>query len=482
MAKQSTQTIKRYLASHRQRVAPAERDEIFGLDPTLDVIDGVIERLIGGVGLADRGLIFSGPPGTGKTLSARYLATRLGHLTAREIPFYVLPLDGLTPELVRAVFAYLDAQPGPSIVYLDEIDGFARKIESSNAHAEQPADRALRLAFLSALDGTLDGQHRALLIASTNLSQSEIHPALLRSGRLGRFISYQCPDRAAITKLLSHHLDGKSDLSATEIELIAGSISNRFSGADIRSICEDAVARASLHKRRVVFDDIRVVLWSRSYRSAHLSPEKEFAATHETIVHELGHAVAISITSGPETMEVISFLSAESAKTIGPNPTTEEQMLHTAIWFRAGRIAEELILGSNSLGSVPDFANYHRAFYRLIENGRWPYLAAIFDFGMAKIHPRGAVAVADGLNGPFVEEVAELWRDFDRWVDQAARAIIIPHRGLIEAISAELGGKLGIATEEWLSLLAKHGPLQSVELPPLPASLAIGAPGAVPLG
>ena len=59
--------------------------------------------------------------------------------------------------------------------------------------------------------------------------------------------------------------------------------------------------------------------------------------------------------------------------------------------------------------------------------------------------------------------------------DQAARAIIIPHRGLIEAISAELGGKLGIATEEWLALLAKHGPLQSVELPPPPASLAIGA-------
>ncbi|MFZ9754282.1 MAG: hypothetical protein ACO3B3_12115 [Cyanobium sp.] len=78
MAKQSTQTIKRYLERHRQHVAPVERDEIFGLDPALDVIDGVVERLIGGVGLADRGLLFSGLPGTGKTLSARYLATRRG--------------------------------------------------------------------------------------------------------------------------------------------------------------------------------------------------------------------------------------------------------------------------------------------------------------------------------------------------------------------------------------------------------------------
>jgi cell division protease FtsH len=454
-----------WLERHRHPIAPAERAEIFGLEEVLDVVDGVVDRLASGSLGGDRGLLLSGPPGTGKTLTARYLATRLAAATGREVPFYVLPLDELTPARVRAAFALLDARPEPSILYLDEVDGFARR---PFGNPEHPDDRALRLAFLSAMDGTSAAPRRALLVAATNLGHDEVYPSLLRAGRIGRTMVYQLPGEEAATAILTALLAPHTDLDPGQIGLFARVGRNTLSGADYRFVAEDAVARAAARGRRVEAEDVAVALRARGQNVAGRDEKTPPQLREVVLVHETGHAIAISAISGPEAVRSIALFAQMEAKVSLNPPSSEAELLRHAVFARAGRMAEEMVRGTASLGAHADMAAYERSWGRLIINGRWPELSMLFEEQDTDARIRWHI---EAVSAPFTERIAAMRRAFDAWVDGNARAALEANRHLLEPIAAAMADTVGADSAAWLRLLEEHGPLTRVELSPLPEIL-----------
>jgi ATP-dependent Zn protease len=458
-----------WLARHRIPVAPATRAEIFGLDEVIDVVDGVVDRLARGTVGGDRGFLFSGPPGTGKTLTARYMATRISTATGREIPFYVLPLDELTPALVREIFTYIDCQPEPSIVYIDEIDGFARQPQDGSGH---PADRALRLAFLSAIDGVADAPRRTLLIGATNIDPIQIVQALLRAGRMGRTLIYRLPSEEAAAGILGSLLGPHSDLEAGEIALFARIGRNALSGADYRFIAEDAIARAEARGRRVIAEDVATALRARGHNAANRDDENEQdpRSSGAFLLHEIGHAVALSALAGPEEVRSIALFDRYGAHVSGKDRTREEDALLFGPVARAGRIAEEMIEGTANFGAHADMERYNTVWLRLIANGRWPQISLPFDVNSENAAmPRYLPEIF--ADQPLRNELAALRRAFDAWSDTNARAALEANRHLLLPLREAIVGRVGIDNAAWLALLEEHGPIVRVAPTPLPELL-----------
>jgi hypothetical protein len=465
----ATPAVADWLALHRIPVAPATRADIFGLDAVIDVVDGVIDRLARGTVGGDRGFLFSGPPGTGKTLTARYMATRISAATGREIPFYVLPLDELTPVLVREIFSHIDHLPDPSIVYIDEIDGFARQPQEGSGH---PADRALRLAFLSAIDGVADAPRRTLLIGATNIDPLQIVPALLRAGRMGRTLIYRLPSEEAAAGILESLLGPHSDLAPGEVGLFARIGRNMLSGADYRFIAEDAIARAESRGRRVIAEDVATALRARGHNAANRDDENEQdpRSSGSFLLHEIGHAVALSALAGPEEVRSIALFDRYGAHVSGKDRTREEDAFLFAPVARAGRIAEEMIEGTANFGAHVDMERYNAVWLRLIANGRWPQISLPFDVNsdteaMARYMPE---IFADE---PMHNELADLRRAFDTWSDANARAALEANRHLLLPLRDAIAGRVGIDNAAWLALLDEHDPIVRVALTPLPEIL-----------
>jgi ATPase family associated with various cellular activities (AAA) len=153
-------------------------------------------------------LLLSGPPGTGKTTFARALCNSLQvPLVATSVSTW---LEGghLDTVLQRMSMTFQEAAAlAPAIVFIDEIDGIGKRVQSDRDYADYwnaVVNKALEL-----LDGAVKTQG-IVVIGATNRPQ-QIDVALTRSGRLEKHIVIAKPDIDALTGILRHHL--KADLA-----------------------------------------------------------------------------------------------------------------------------------------------------------------------------------------------------------------------------------------------------------------------------
>ncbi len=150
------------------------------------------------------GAIFYGPAGNGKTLTARVLARELG------LPFYETKLSDVASAYIHEVSRRIRqmakqlndkyaATGEMSVWFFDEFDslGEARGDETAS-HKQEVTDTLLQELNNPSSKGYI-------LIAATNNLEG-IDPALRRRGRLGNWIAFSNPDKAAIKDVVQKEL------------------------------------------------------------------------------------------------------------------------------------------------------------------------------------------------------------------------------------------------------------------------------------
>ncbi|RNF23420.1 putative ATP-dependent zinc metallopeptidase [Trypanosoma cruzi] len=160
------------------------------------------------------GALLLGPPGTGKTLLAKAVAgeSGVGFIPVCGSDFVELYV-GMGALRVRQLFE--TAKKQRCIVYIDEIDAIGLK-RSGTGHGEKQEQEHTLNELLTQLDGFSSGKRGDLMIlASSNVAQEMLDPALIRPGRFDRIIYVDMPVISERIDIFKVHLSALRLLKET---------------------------------------------------------------------------------------------------------------------------------------------------------------------------------------------------------------------------------------------------------------------------
>jgi len=182
-----------------------------------------------------KGILLYGPPGTGKTLLAKAVASKSeANFISIKGPEMLSKWVGESERAVRETFRKAK-QAAPTIIFLDEIDSIA-PVRGGGYGDSHVTERVIS-QMLTELDG-LEELKDVIVIAATNRPDI-IDPALLRPGRLDRWIYVPPPDKEGRKEIFAIHLKGKPLAEDIDLDVLAEK-TNEYVGADIEAICREA--------------------------------------------------------------------------------------------------------------------------------------------------------------------------------------------------------------------------------------------------
>ncbi len=374
-----------------------------------------------------KGILLFGPPGTGKTLIMRALANEI-----RAGFFYVSasslmsPYPGESAQALSKIFATAKKH-APCVLFFDEIDNIAGKRE------EQGSQSGMELitTLLSEMDGfkTISD---VVIVGATNTPQL-LDPAIMRPGRFDKILYMGLPDQPGREKIFEHYLSTLPIGSDIDYEKL-GSLTNRFSAADIKNVCEEVsreVGEKAISKREVLTikmaDVVHVVKGTKpstslsqleSYNTFKLDyerrihPESKIEEEKEVTLDDvidleeakkaLHEAVEIPIMH-PELLKKYDIGNIKGILLFGP-PGTGKTMLMQAVANEIGEVKVLLISGYDiaKYGPSSATATIKEIFDRAKENAP----AIVFVDEIDAIVPSRDNAKQAGLQiaGEFLEE------------------------------------------------------------------------------
>ncbi|MDH5523098.1 MAG: AAA family ATPase [Desulfobulbaceae bacterium] len=313
--------------------------------------------------IVPKGMIFLGPPGTGKTFFAKAMATALNAtVIIVSGPELKSKWVGESEQKIRQVFAKA-RQSAPSIIVFDEIDSFAT---ARGTYAGSGVEHSMVNQLLTEMDGFRKDE-LVFVVGTTNFSES-LDPALLRPGRFELLIEIPYPnkeDREEICEIYQKKF--KLDIPEEVMEFIVEktgafvdqSKGTRFSGDHIYAIFRGLLREQLREGRKAVSKDaVMRTLKTKQKGKIVLSKEEE----RRVAIHESGHAMCAYFLPNISRIEKITIASdhedalgyvlreAEENKYI----TTKEELEENICMLLAGRVAEQMILGSISVGAHDD--------------------------------------------------------------------------------------------------------------------------------
>lgn len=300
------------------------------------------------------GALMYGPPGTGKTLIAQAFATTAGiPLVTGSLPLWQ-SMDGAhlgtTLKAMRGAFDEARSKAAGRrgcVLLIDEIDAFPDRRGVRHDHSDYVVE--VVNALLEQLDGAT-GREGVIVIGTTNDHQ-RVDPAIRRPGRLGKCIEIGLPDAEERVAMIRVRLG--DDLPGADLLPVAWR-TERYTGAMIEALVEDARRRARHADRALVLDDLLAVAGARD--------EGVSADTLDrTAVHEAGHALLATLDD-PSADMVVALQAGEgmggwvmlggAARGVWTRAQAEARIR----LMLAGRAAEDMLLDAPSSGASRDLA------------------------------------------------------------------------------------------------------------------------------
>ncbi|HWA88219.1 MAG TPA: ATP-dependent zinc metalloprotease FtsH [Opitutus sp.] len=433
-------------------------DSVAGCDEAKDEVHEVVEflknpaRFRATGGRMPKGVLLVGPPGTGKTMLAKAVA---GEASAS---FYSLSGSdfvelyvGVGAARVRSLFKKA-REHAPSIIFIDEIDSIGRQRTTGDASgAQQEHDQTLN-ALLVAMDGFETGD--AVVVFGATNRPDTIDRALLRPGRFDRQVTVGLPDLNGRVAILKVHAASVRLDAAVDLSQIAKATPG-FSGADLANLLNEAAIHAARHGRGSVamsdLDEARdKINWGRETRRALTPHDKRVIAYHEA-----GHAL-MQVLSGEDAIKLQKVTIIPRGRSLGSTHFaperdlfnySREQLVAKLRCLMAGRVAEELALGTITSGASGDIQEATRTARQMV-----------FEWGMS---PLGFMALSradtgDPLASPqtFHEAESHLRALLDDNYTETTAALTA-HRAALDAIAAELIARETISGDDVRRLLAE---------------------------
>jgi hypothetical protein len=214
-----------------------------------------------------RGVLLIGPPGTGKTMLARAVGRVVGlPVVEFRISSLMNSLLGETERRFAQAFATLEAM-SPNVVFIDEIE------KAFGDSSERDGGTMMRCtgALLSWLS---DNPYPNFIVATSNSLKrmGEIGLTMTRSERFDASFFVDVPNHDSRSRMLERWLAGLMDDHAGAARELTD-LTEKFSGADLRSMVKQAVKRAKHSRARLTIDHLKAQVERKRMRAIALYDE-----------------------------------------------------------------------------------------------------------------------------------------------------------------------------------------------------------------
>ena len=447
-------------------------DEVIGMDSAKreawEIVkllkDRSLLKAIGGKIV--KGTLMIGPPGCGKTYLAKAIASECGlPLIAAVGSDFVGMFVGQGASQMRTLFKQaraLAAIDGGCIIFIDEIDSFARPRMPDMGFGGGISHNATINQFLTELDGLRQTENNVVVIAATNVGEDELDTAIMRAGRFDRKIYVTLPNLEERRDLFKFYLSRVKTETGIDANLLARK-ALYFSPSDIDSMVREAGLVALRQKRETItMKDL-----SEAYDRVSFGHKSNVNLTEKeklwTAYHEAGHAVIAYLTH--PTNDVIKATIIPHKGSLGfiyQRPIEEihsfhkEHLLANIKVSVASYAAETIKFGATSSGVGGGKGSDFDTAMRLAHNMVWRFgmgkSGMIGDF-FAAVTPQGHSLLSEKTRETLDNDVQDILQSCLNEV----REILNSKRTLLDDFAQELLKKEELEYDEIVAIFDRHG-------------------------